>query len=377
MAKRIKASALSDLDEAALSELAQAVKSCRILAFPTDTVYGLGSTALVKAASRRIYQIKDRPDAKPLPVMVGSAEDAGEWIEWTPMGRLLARKFWPGLLTLVMKPTAKGRALTFAEYKTIGIRVPGHPVLAELLRRSGIPWATTSANRSGRSALVEGQAVWEEFKDEVDFILDGGRVPGTESTVVDVTGPTPRILREGAIPAKVIMDISAPVGSEAAGGLQGARRILFVCTGNTCRSVMAEQIFKKIVGERGLDVRAGSAGLAADPRYGIPDQVRDVLAREGVASFSHTPTLVSRDLVEKADLVFAMTESQRQRLVERFPEAFSKIFLLGGYAGLVEPEVGDPIGLGADVYGQCLDRIKEALLRIVTRAPMEKMHGRA
>ncbi len=370
MAKRIKAATLSDLDEATLSELAQAVKSCRVLAFPTDTVYGLGSTALVKAASRRIYQIKDRPDAKPLPVMVGSTEDAGEWIEWTPTGRLLARKFWPGLLTLVLKPTAKGRALTFAEYKTIGIRVPGHPVLAELLRRSGVPWATTSANRSGRPAIVEGQAVWEEFKDEVDFILDGGRVPGTESTVVDATGPTPRILREGAVPAKAIMEAFAPAGSQAADGPRGVRRVLFVCTGNTCRSVMAEQIFRKLAGERSLDVQASSAGLAADPRYGIPGQVREALAREGVTGLSHTPTLVSRDLVEQADLVFAMTESQRQKLVERFPGASSKIFLLGGYAGLGEPEVGDPIGLGAEVYGQCLEQIKEALLRIVARAPL-------
>ncbi len=377
MAKRVKAVALSDLGEGMLAELADAAKSCRVLAFPTDTVYGLGSTALVKAASRRIYQIKGRPDAKPLPVMVASAEAAGEWVEWTPVGRALAAKFWPGLLTLVLKPTARGRVLTFAEYKTVGVRVPGHPVLLEILRRSGIPWATTSANRSGRPSLTEGQAVWEEFQEDVDYVLDGGSAPGNESTIVDATGPVPRILREGAIPAKAILAAVQEGASAALGGLRGVRRVLFVCTGNTCRSVMAEQLFRKMANERRLGVQAASAGLAVDSRSAVPDPVLEVLAREGIHDFSHRPSQVSKEIIDEADLVLAMTEPHRRRLVERFPSASSKVFLLGGYAGLEGSEVGDPIGLGVEIYGACLAQIKKALQKILGGAQGEGERGNA
>ncbi|HVA67242.1 MAG TPA: L-threonylcarbamoyladenylate synthase [Elusimicrobiota bacterium] len=189
-----------------LSDLAAAAKSCKIIAFPTDTVYGLGSTALVKAAGRRIYQIKGRPAAKPLPVFVKSAEAAKRWVEWTPLAESLAKKFWPGVLTLVLRPTKEGRLLTFAEYQTVALRVPDHPLLLRLLELSDVPWAQTSANISGSPALQDGEAVAEQFKDLVDYIISAETAPGAESTVVDATGAEPRVIREGAIPAAAVKE---------------------------------------------------------------------------------------------------------------------------------------------------------------------------
>ena len=183
----------------ALRELAQAVREMKVLAFPTDTVYGLGCTALIKAALRRIYEIKRRDSMKPLPILVHSAEEARRWAEFTPEAAALADRFWPGPLTLALTPTREGRMLTFAEYPTLALRVPSHELLRALIEASAVPWASTSANLSGRPSLTEGPQVSAEFEGLVDYILDAGACPGgVESTVVDASRGV-RILREGAL----------------------------------------------------------------------------------------------------------------------------------------------------------------------------------
>lgn len=189
-----------------LAKIIAAAKSCRIVAFPTDTVYGLGTTGLVKAATRKIYQVKNRSTLKPLPIFVKSAQEAKRWVQWSPAAELLAKKFWPGPLTLVLRPTEAGRVLTFAEYPTLAIRVPAHPVILKILEASDIPWVSTSANRSGSAALHEGSAVAKEFDGAVDFIIDAGAVSGVESTLVDASALPIRILREGALSAAAIME---------------------------------------------------------------------------------------------------------------------------------------------------------------------------
>lgn len=190
----------------ALRKAAEGARGCKIVAFPTDTVYGIGSTGLIKAAARRIYQIKDRPTLKPLPILVSSAEEARRWVQWTPAADALAARFWPGSLTLVLKPTEEGRLLTFAEYPTVAVRVPNHPVALKLLEESGVPWAVTSANKSGSPALADGAAVVKEFEGLVDFIIDAGRVSGTESTLVDASLSPIRVLREGSLSRAQILE---------------------------------------------------------------------------------------------------------------------------------------------------------------------------
>jgi L-threonylcarbamoyladenylate synthase len=205
MSEVIKIPANGELSAEDLKRVAAAAKSCKIIAFPTDTVYGLGSTGLIKAATRRIYQIKDRSTLKPLPVFVKNAEAAKRWVQWTPEAEKLAAKWWPGPVTLVLKPTDEGRILTFAEFNSVAIRVPAHPVMLKLLEASDIPWVSTSANRSGQPAAKDGQTVVDAFTGTVDFILDGGTVMGTESTIVDAAQTPVRILREGAIKRDEIM----------------------------------------------------------------------------------------------------------------------------------------------------------------------------
>lgn len=186
--------------------LAAAVKACKILAFPTDTVYGLGSTGLVKAAARRIYRIKGRPASKPLPLLVDSIQAARRWVEWTPAAAALAAKFWPGALTLVLKATEQGKLLAGPESSTLAIRVPNHPELLKVIEASGLPWATTSANISDEPSLTDGAEVARRFGESVDFIIDGGKTAGVESTLVDAASEPVRILREGALSARSVFD---------------------------------------------------------------------------------------------------------------------------------------------------------------------------
>ncbi len=205
------------LPEESIQTLAAAAKACRIIIFPTDTVYGVGSTGLIKAASRRIYQIKARPSVKPLPVLVWSVEEAKKWVQWTEQADKLSKKFWPGALTLVLKPTQQGKILTFPEYQTVAIRVPNHPLLNEIIKASGAPWVSTSANISGSPALSKGEDVISTFRGVVDYIVAAGNTPGGESSVIDATGKTIRILREGKIPASEAFAVCPPENAAATG----------------------------------------------------------------------------------------------------------------------------------------------------------------
>jgi len=190
--------------EEALLAIAEDVSQAKVAAFPTDTVYGLGTTALIKAAVRRIYEIKRRDSLKPLPILVHSVEAVRRWACWTPAAEALAGRFWPGPLTIALRPTKEGRLLAFAEYPTVAFRVPNHPLLLRLIAASGVPWASTSANRSGMPELTDGELVAAEFAAEVDYVLAAGRTAGGISTVVDASGESVRVLREGSISSRRI-----------------------------------------------------------------------------------------------------------------------------------------------------------------------------
>lgn len=166
---------------------AEVLREGKVVAFPTDTVYGLA--AATEAAVRRIYELKGRDAGKPLVLMAAGSQALEGLVQIGPIAMRYMRRFWPGPLTLVLR-SAEG---------TTGVRVPDHPLALELLRASGPLW-TTSANRSGRAEALTADEVAAELP-EVDAVLDGGRAPGgTPSTVLDLSGPRPAVLREGAIP---------------------------------------------------------------------------------------------------------------------------------------------------------------------------------
>lgn len=172
-----------------------------LVAFPTDTVYGVGAHAFQPEAVERIYVAKIRPRDKAIPILLARADDLALVAEGiTETAWLLAETFWPGGLTLVLPKKANVPDVISAGGPTVAVRVPDHPVPLALMAALGAPLAATSANLSGRPSPVTAQEVEAELEGRIELILDGGRCPGgVPSTVLDLTTDPPSVLRAGAI----------------------------------------------------------------------------------------------------------------------------------------------------------------------------------
>ena len=172
-----------------------------IIAYPTDTVYGLGACFDVPRAVERVYGVKERPRNMPLPLLLADVSQIAEVAEAvSPLAWLLIREFWPGGLTLVLPASASVPDMITAGGKTVAVRIPAHSVPVALIKGLGAPIVGTSANLSGQPSPLTADGVYAQLGDRIDFVIDGGRCPGgTESSIVDVTGEKPVILREGAI----------------------------------------------------------------------------------------------------------------------------------------------------------------------------------
>ena len=188
-----------------------------LVAYPTDTLYGLGAVVTNDGAVRRLFQAKKRTMQKPLPILVGSLEEA-RWVADMELALALrlASRFWPGSLTLVLPRAVGFHSLALAGGETVAIRVPNHAVPLGLIRAVGQPLTGTSANISGGEAPLTAQAVADQLEDRIDIIIDGGRCPGgVESTVVDLTSDVPQLVREGAISRAEIESITGSQLSNA------------------------------------------------------------------------------------------------------------------------------------------------------------------
>ena len=191
---------------------AQRLQSGELVAFPTETVYGLGAHALSAPAVARIYTIKGRPSYNPLIVHVASVEEAQKLTTaWPEAAARLAEKFWPGPLTLVLPKSDAVPDIISAGLPSVALRVPAHPVALELLRASGLPLAAPSANRSGEVSPSRAGHVLESLGEDI-WVLDGGPCSvGIESTVVDVSGEHAAILRPGTISSRQIESVIGPL----------------------------------------------------------------------------------------------------------------------------------------------------------------------
>ncbi len=173
-----------------------------VIAFPTDTVYGLGADAFNSTAVERIYEIKNRPKHRQLPLLIADVEQLTTLAKPIPeIAWFLARRFWPGGLTLVLSKT-DSLPVYLASGPTMAVRVPNHPVCLALIQHLGNPIIGTSANISGQPTALTAEEVGQQLGGKIDLIINGGKCPGgKESTVVDVTHEAPVILRQGIIPS--------------------------------------------------------------------------------------------------------------------------------------------------------------------------------
>ena len=199
-------------EKEAIEKAAEVIQGGGLVAFPTETVYGLGADALSPDAVQRIFQAKGRPADNPLIVHVEGKEAAARVGQVDGRSRRLMDLFWPGPLTLVIAAAAGIPGEVTGGLDTVAVRMPAHTVAIDLIRRSGAPIAAPSANRSGRPSPTTAEAVLEDLKGRIELILDAGPTAvGVESTVLDVTGDRPVLLRPGGVSLEVLNEAAGPV----------------------------------------------------------------------------------------------------------------------------------------------------------------------
>ena len=337
-----------------------------VVAFPTETVYGLGCRAEAGAIAK-LNELKGRPADKRYTLHIGDREDVRRYVPWMPphAGKLV-RLGWPGPVTIVFELSGgdleKQKAVVSREafdvlYSagTIGIRCIDNEIGQSLLGAAGRAIVAPSANRSGEKPAVTAGEVLAAFDGRIPMILTGGDSDcryGGGSTVVRITDGTVEILRQAVVKQERIEEMSQI-------------RILFLCTGNTCRSPMTEGFCRKIVSEKlncGVDevgqmsYNIASAGVMAVGSIGASPEAVQACREKGVEIGGHRSRALDCDEAKGCDYIFALAERHRRWLGEMCSEAASKCVLLDS-----EGDVPDPIGAPVAVYRECAKRIEKAV----------------
>jgi len=351
----------------------QALAEGGLVAFPTETVYGVAASALDEDAVCRLLTAKDRKTAKPLTLAIKSADEARDYApDMCPLARRLARRCWPGPVTLVVDdshPESLVRQLppkvrqAVSPQQAIGLRVPGHRVILDVLRMLAGPLTLTSANRAGMPEATTAKDVIDTFGEQLRLAVDDGPCRfGQPSSVVRVQRGKYEVLRAGVVPERTLRRLSSFM-------------VLLVCTGNTCRSPMAELFCRALLAKRlkcSIDeledrgVLVMSAGIAAMSGGRASSEAVQLLAEMGLDLSGHETQPLTEPLVRHADLIYTMTRSHRAAIVAQWPSAAERTHLLS----VDESDICDPIGAPPERYRRCAAQIQAELRLRVNEMPL-------
>lgn len=338
----------------------------KLVAVPTETVYGIAARAYRETLDR-LDEVKGRPEGKRYTLHIGEAGHIGKYVPRAAgLVRNLVKRAWPGPVTVVVKLTKEELERQRAKMnpdiyevlysdETIGLRCPDSPACREILKDTIFPIVAPSANPAGQPPATSAEEVREYFGDRLDLVVDGGEQAckyQRSSTVVRYGGGRLEVLREGVYSKEEILDMATI-------------RITFLCTGNTCRSPMAEGIAKKILADKiGCRVDeleqfgyiVSSAGIAAMEGMKASQEAEVACRQFGVSIAGHRSRAASESLVRRSDYIYVMTPAHLEalRYFERGEERV--IELLDR-----DKEISDPIGRGVEVYAACARQMERAI----------------
>ncbi len=329
-----------------------------LVALPTETVYGIAARADSPEALERLRALKGRDAARALSWHVASREVVERFDELRPLARRLAARYWPGPLTLVLHGVPEGLE-GLASDGWLGVRLPANLTTQGVIEGLDFAVCLSSANKSGGQPCTSGPAVEQLFGDDLALVVDGGPSRlGESSGVLKLGRGQFELLREGLLPIEDLRRIA---------GL----RLGFCCTGNTCRSPMAEGLALRLIAERlgvagprerqavaefGFEI--SSFGTFASPGARASSYTLDVLAQRDIALSEHASTPATPELVRELDQVYCLTRSHLDALKAMLPPGRAKKL------ALLDPDgrdIADPIGGSLAVYEQCGDAILRAL----------------
>jgi len=335
-----------------ISYCAKIIRKGGLVVFPTETVYGIAADFNNPEAMKRLKEVKKRSEDKPFSILISQKDLISNYTPTTdPETYKLIDYCWPGPLTVVVPGNEEGQ--------TIGVRMPNNSIALSLVQEAQCTIAAPSANIEGNPPPKTCKDALKDLDGLVEAAIDGGTAYyGRASSVVDFTQPKPKVLREGAITQDDVDRIT------------GTKTVLFICTGNSCRSVMAEYLLRKDLSNRD-NVEVISAGTSVFIRSSASAETISVLGREGVDATRHVAQPLTTILLKKSDLIFVMTKVHRQQVLERVPSVEKRIYLLREFASIDALEgdhldVPDPMGRPAEAYEECMLTIKDTMSKIVS-----------
>lgn len=337
-------------DLRAIAECAKVIRKGGLVVFPTETVYGIAADCGNPKAMQRLREVKRRSEDKPFSILISQIGLISNYTSSTDTKLYkLIHEYWPGPLTVVVPAREEGQ--------TIGVRMPDHSVALRLVQESQCTIAAPSANLEGKDPPKTCAEALADLDGLVDVAIDAGSARiGTGSSVVDMTKERPQVLRGGVITQDDVDRVTT------------RKVVLFVCTGNSCRSVMAEYLLKSSLAGRD-DVEVLSAGTGVFIRSGASSETLAVLGEKGIDATGHLAQPVNTILLKKSDLIIVMTRRHRSQVLERVPEVENRVYLLKEFADLPMSDedgmdVPDPIGHARPFYKDCLTQISQAIHKI-------------